>query len=127
MLREGMSPDVPLLERLKFLAIVSSNPRRILHDSGGRAEARRGRQSSRSPISSGMTPEQQTGRNPRPGPRQMIAEQARAIREVMQALAPQGICLLGADDATTEQRRFLRSYFATGILPALTPFGRRGT
>jgi len=57
-LREGMSPDVPLLERLKFLAIVSSNLDEffMIRVAGlKRAAASK----TRKPDFSGLTPEQQ--------------------------------------------------------------------
>ena len=53
----------------------------------------------------------------------MIHEQAEAIREVAATLSRSGLCLLDAQDWTAEQRRFLKSYFATGVLPVLTPLG----
>jgi polyphosphate kinase len=120
-LREGMSPDVPLLERLKFLAIVSSNLDEffMIRVAGlKRAAASK----TRKPDFSGLTPEQQLAAI-RTRVERMLAEQAEAIRAVTEALAPEGICLLEPDAVTPEQRRFLKSYFATGILPALTPLG----
>lgn len=120
-LREGMSADVPLLERLKFLAIVSSNLDEFFMIRVAGLKRAAAAKVSRTDFS-GMTPEQQLAAIRQRAAR-MIEEQSRAIREVALALAPQGIGLLTPDDVTPEQRRFLKSYFATGILPALTPLG----
>jgi len=118
-LREGLSPDVPLLERLKFLAIVSSNLDEffMIRVAGLRraAQAR-----VRRPDFSGLTPEDQLAALYERISR-MVREQTQGIREVVDALKPHGIHLLETADWTLEQKRFLRSYFATGVLPALTP------
>jgi polyphosphate kinase len=120
-LREGMSSDVPLLERLKFLAIVSSNlDEFFMIRVAGLKQAAAGKAGR--PDFSGLTPEQQLAAI-RERVEQLLAEQSQAIREVTRLLTPQGICLLDADEMTVEQRRFLTSYFATGILPVLTPLG----
>lgn len=120
-LREGMCGEVPLLERLKFLSIVSSNLDEFFMIRVA-ALKRAAAAKIAKPDASGMTPAEQLSAI-RTRVVRMLAEQAGAIREVCQALAPLGVMLLGADDPNPEQRRFLKSYFATGILPALTPLG----
>ncbi len=120
-LREGLSPDVPLLERLKFLAIVSSNlDEFFMIRVAGLKQAAAAKVTR--PDFSGQTPEQQLAAI-RQRVLVMLQEQTDAIRAVASALVPHGICLLEMDQVTAEQRRFLRSYFATGVLPTLTPLG----
>jgi polyphosphate kinase len=120
-LREGLSKDVPLLERLKFLAIVSSNLDEFFMIRVAGLKRRAVGKVTRADFS-GMTPQQQLA-----GIRQrvdrMLAEQAKGIREVAAGLMPQGIALLDYAETNAEQRRFLKSYFTTGILPVLTPLG----
>jgi polyphosphate kinase len=120
-LREGMSAEVPLLERLKFLAIVSSNLDEFFMIRVAGLKHAAAAKGSRTDFA-GLTPDEQLSAI-RNRVLRMIEEQARAIHEVTEALVPQGICLLEPSQVTAEQRRFLKSYFATGILPALTPLG----
>lgn len=119
-LREGISPDVPLLERLKFLSIVSSNLNEffMIRVAGLMQAARR----NGPPDFSGMAPgEQLTAIRARI--KTMIAEQSRAIREAVGALTGHGLWLAEMAELSAEQRRFLRSYFSTNVLPVLTPLG----
>ena len=120
-LREGMAKDVPLLERLKFLAIVGSNLDEFFMIRVAGLKRRAAAKVSRVDPS-GLTPLQQLAAI-RQRTARLLAEQAKAIREVLAGLASQGIALIDYADATAEQRRFLKSYFNTGVLPALTPLG----
>jgi polyphosphate kinase len=120
-LREGMSPDVPLLERLKFLAIVSSNLDEFFMIRVAGLKRAAAAKATWTDFSGMTAAEQLVAIRKRVA--RMVEEQSRAIREVSQLLVPQGITLLASDEVTPEQRRFLKSYFATGILPALTPLG----
>ena len=119
-LREGMSADVPLLERLKFLSIVSSNLDEffMIRVAGLKEAAALGNRGD----FSGMTPRDQltaiAARTKR-----MVAEQSQAISEVAAALVPHGLTLSEIQGVTNEQKRFLRSYFISNILPVLTPLG----
>ncbi len=118
-LREGLSPDVPLLERLKFLAIVSSNLDEffMIRVAGLKQQKVAGIQA-RDP--SGLSPEEQL-RLISERAHRMVAEQAEGIRQVFAALAAEGIEVLSCDRWTSEDRSFLRSHFTQEILPVLTP------
>ncbi len=120
-LREGLAKDVPPLERAKFLAIVSSNLDEFFMIRVAGLKQRIDAKVAR-PDFSGMTPAQQLAAIQQRVTR-MMGEQAQAIREVSAILAQKGLYLLDAKDWTPEQRRFLKSYFATGVLPVLTPLG----
>ncbi|HRT97771.1 MAG TPA: polyphosphate kinase 1, partial [Planctomycetota bacterium] len=118
-LREGLSPDVPLLERLKFLAIVSSNLDEffMVRVAGLKQQVAAGR-TARDP--SGLTPAEQLERISRRA-HAMVAEQAAGIREALAQLAARGLRVLAPTEWTAEQRSYLRSYFASAVLPVLTP------
>jgi polyphosphate kinase len=118
-LREGLSDDVPLLERLKFLAIVSSNLDEffMVRVAGLKQQVAAG-STARDP--SGLTPAEQLARISRRVHR-MAAEQGAGIRSVLAGLAAHGLSVLAAKDWTPEQRGFLHSYFASEVLPVLTP------
>ncbi|MBM4040496.1 MAG: polyphosphate kinase 1 [Planctomycetes bacterium] len=118
-LREGLSDDVPLLERLKFLAIVSSNLDEffMVRVAGLKQQVAAGA-TARDP--SGLTPAEQLERISRRA-HQMAAEQGAGIRDAFARLADHGLHVLPAAAWTSEQRNFLRSYFTTEVLPVLTP------
>lgn len=118
-LQEGLCETLPLLERLKFLSIVGSNLDEFfmirvagLMQQVSAAVRRRG--------PAGMTPSQQL-EEIKARAHRMVAEQTAGIREVLGKLAGHGLYVREAPDWSADQRRFLRSYFSSEILPVLTP------
>ncbi len=118
-LEEGLDPELPLLERLKFLAIVNSNLDEFFlvrvawltqhHTAGGR----------RRDIS-GMTPaEQLHAVNARV--QRMTAQQAAGVRDVFALLAEHGLKASDRPHWSDEHRQFAKSYFSREIQPLLTP------
>jgi len=118
-LREGAAADVPLLERLKFLAIVSANLDEFFMIRVAGLKQRQSAGVRRRDVS-GMTPAGQLSAIRR-RVRRMVKEQTDAIRDAAAALSRQGIHLLEIGEADTQQREFLRSVFRAEILPILTP------
>jgi polyphosphate kinase len=118
-LREGLAEDVPLLERLKFMAIVSSNlDEFFLIRVAGLMRRRAAKIRRRDPA--GMTPTAQLAAISARVHR-MIGEQAEGVRQLLQELAEQGLTVLQPPAWTAEQRKFLQTYFVKEILPVLTP------
>ena len=118
-LREGLSEDLPLLERLKFLAIVSSNlDEFFMVRVAGLVQLRSAGVRRRDPA--GMTPAQQLAAVSQRAHR-MVAEQAAGIRQVFDALEENGLHVRRAQDWTEPQRQWLRAHFSREILPVLTP------
>jgi len=118
-LQEGLSEKLPLVERLKFLAIVSSNlDEFFLIRVAGLMQQRSARVRKRDV--SGMTPVEQLAAISRRAHR-MVEEQTEGIRKVLGKLAHRGLQVLGTDDWTAPHRRFLKSYFSREIMPILTP------
>ena len=118
-LREGLCPDVPLFERLKFLAIVSSNLEEFfLVRVAGLMRARAAGVRRRDPA--GMTPAAQLSAISRRAHR-MVQEQAEGVAEALAELAGRGLTVLEPRDWTAPQRQFLQGHFAKELLPALTP------
>ncbi|MCS7303621.1 MAG: polyphosphate kinase 1 [Thermoguttaceae bacterium] len=118
-LREGLNPELPLLERLKFLAIVSSNLDEFFMI---RVAALKQVESSevhkRDPA--GMTATQQL-RAIRRRVRRMVQEHAQGLRSVLNELAKHRIQVLRAKDWTDDQRQWLRRYFQREIQDQLSP------
>ncbi len=119
-LHEATDPRTPLLERLKFLAIFSSNldeffmVRVAIVKDQLEAEVAK-----RSPD--GRTPQQQLkeiSQRLRP----MVIEQHRHFEQVLRPLLEEhGVHLLNYIDLSQEQRNYLRDYFERRIFPVLTP------
>ncbi len=119
-LHEATDLRTPLLERLKFLAIFSSNldeffmVRVAIVKDQLEVEVTK-----RSPD--GRTPQQQLeeiSQRLRP----MVIEQHRHFEQVLRPLLEeQGVYLLNYIDLSQEQRNYLRDYFERRIFPVLTP------
>jgi polyphosphate kinase len=120
-LEEALDPAVPLLERLKFLAIFSANlDEFFMVRVGGlqqKVEAGIG-------IGSGadkMPPRDQLDRISQTV-RQLFAEAYRCWRqELLPALEKEGIFIRTAKDLTDEHRKHLTEVFRREIFPVLTP------
>jgi polyphosphate kinase len=118
-LREGLSEQVPLFERLKFLAIVSSNlDEFFMIRVAGLLQQQAAGLTRRD--AAGMTPAGQLEAIGRRTHR-LVAEQSAGIREALSRLAEHGIEVLDRDAWTAAERDFLRAHFAREILPVLTP------
>jgi len=118
-LREGLREDLPLLERLKFLSIVSSNlDEFFLVRVAGLMQQRSARVRQRDP--SGLTPSRQISAIAKRAHR-MIGEQSEGIHQVLHELSEHGLHVLHRDSWMDEERAFLESYFNREILAVLTP------
>ncbi len=118
-LQEGLTKEVPLMERLKFLAIVSSNLDEffMIRVAGLKQQQAAG---VRQPDPAGLTPEEQLLQISRRTHRMMV-EQAEGIRQAFTELAEHGLRVLSYEQLGEQQRRYLASYFSREVLPVLTP------
>lgn len=118
-MREGLSDELPLLERLKFLAITSSNlDEFFMIRVAGLMQLRAA--GVRRRDAAGMTPHQQLAAIAR-RTHQLVEEQTAGIRLVLEELAEEGLSVVGRPRWSRRQEAFLRSYFSREILPVLTP------
>ena len=119
-LEEAQDSSVPLLERLKFLAIFSSNLDEffMVRMAGLKRRARAGDDTA---GPDGLTPVE-TVRAVAARVHALVDEQHRCLRdEIQPLLAAEGIVLLRPKEAGEEQQRFLAEYFRRTLLPVLTP------
>jgi polyphosphate kinase len=119
-LEEGEDARHPLLERVKFLAIFSSNLDEffMIRVSGLKDQLSAGVTNT---PPDGLTPAEQLAAV-RAAVLPLMQQQGRCFHdEVMPALAAAGIHLLRHDQLCLEERDFLRGYFHAEILPVLTP------
>jgi polyphosphate kinase len=118
-LEEGLDADLPLMERLKFLAIVGSNLEEFfLVRVAWLMQQRTGK--GRKRDASGMTPAEQLAAISQ-RVRRMMEEQSAGIREVLARLAEHGLRVWSREEWTDEHRRFAEAYFLREIEPLLTP------
>jgi len=118
-MNEGLRPNLPLLERLRFLSIVSANFDEFFMVRI--AALKRLEKNDAKPDPSGQTPSQQL---------KIISERVHSIverqyeclhSEIFPGLARNGLSLLRPDSWTVPQLDFLDSYFVNQIYPVLTP------
>jgi polyphosphate kinase len=115
-LAQARRPDVPLLERLRYLCIVSSNMDEFF-------EVR---------FADTLEAARQPGSGTTRGDVADIATEAHALvdehyavfnHEVMPALAQHGIVILNHADRDAEQRRWVAQFFHREVQPLLVPIG----
>ncbi|MEG4022989.1 polyphosphate kinase 1 [Microcoleus sp. S13C4] len=119
-LHEALDPRTPLLERLKFLAIFSSNLDEYFMVRV--AALKQQVQAKVSKLTSdGSTPQQQLdGLNKRLLP--MVSQQHAYFEQTLRPkLAASGIYILDYIDLNQEQRNYLHRYFKEQVFPVLTP------
>jgi polyphosphate kinase len=118
-LLQGLSDSLPLLERLKFLAIVSSNlDEALMIRVAGLMQQRAAKRRRCDPC--GMTPTQQLAAFSQRA-HQLVGAQSAGIHEALAELGEQGLQVLGPREWTAAQRNRLQTYFSREVLPILTP------
>lgn len=123
-LDEAKDPSIPLLERLKFLAITGSNLDEffMVRVGGLQMLTRQGR---RKKDPSGMTPEAQL-QAISDRVREMTADQYACFNDDLEpALAREGFRRRRADDLTEKQAALVERVFEKEIFPILTPIAVR--
>ena len=119
-LEEAQDPSVPLLERVKFLAIFSSNLDEffMVRMAGLKRRIQAG-DATAGPD--GLTAAE-TMRAVAARAHELVNEQHRCFRgELQPLLASEGIVLLRPKEVGEDQQRFLAEYFGRTLLPVLTP------
>ena len=119
-LEEAQDPSVPLLERVKFLAIFSSNLDEFFMVRVA-ALKRRIHSGDQTLGPDGLTPAE-TAKAVAARVRELVAAQHHCfLGEIQPLLTAEGIRLLRPKETSDEQERFLEEYFRRTLLPVLTP------
>ncbi len=119
-LREGLRSDIPLLEQLNFLSIVTSNfneffqvrvasVKRLLKSAPGGKDI------------SGRTPKQQLKDISARAREVMQSQQDALQKHIIPALAKEGFVCKRPKQFTVQQKEFAQEIFKAQILPLLTP------
>jgi len=119
-LEEAADPTVPLLERLKFLSIFSSNLDEFFMVRVA-ALKRRIAEGDQTPTPDGLTPLQTLAAVAARVHELVEAQHRSFLQEIQPLLAAEGILLLRPKEITEEQRLVLEDYFRRTLLPVLTP------
>jgi polyphosphate kinase len=119
-LAEAQDPTVPLLERLKFLAIFSSNLDEffMVRMAGLKRQLRAGDQTV---GPDGMNPAQAIAAVSTRVHELTTLQHRVFFEEIQPLLAAEGVHILRPKDITEAQHRFLDEYFRRTLLPVLTP------
>jgi len=119
-LHEACDPRTPLLERLKFLAIFSSNLDEFFMVRVAALKEQIVLKVSKSTADNRTPQEQLEAISQRLRP--LVTQQHRQFEQVLRhQLAREGIHLLDYIDLNQEQRTYLQRYFEEQIFPVLTP------
>jgi len=121
-LAQAADDCVPLLERLRFLCIVSSNLDEFfeIRVAGLKEQIKLGGHAT---GTDGMTP-QEVYRRVTVQAHELIAEQYSLLNDIiLPALAGEGIAFLRRSLWKDAQREWIRDYFINEVMPVLTPIG----
>lgn len=121
-LEQALDPRTPLLERLRFLSISSTNLDEFYEI---RVAGLKQRQAFglTEPTVDGLTPREALKRISQRA-HALVKEQYRVLNDVLlPALEGEGIRLLRRADWTRKQKRWLLSHFRAQVLPVLSPIG----
>jgi polyphosphate kinase len=118
-LHEGQDPRTPLLERVKFLAIVSSNLDEFFMKRIGGLKQQVGAGVTELSVD-GRTPEQQI-EECQAVVRDLEEQQRVLEEELLGLLVEQGIRIVGYRDLGAEQRAAMREFYVQNIFPMITP------
>lgn len=119
-LEQAQSTANPLLERVKFLAIVSSNLDEFFEIRVAGLQQQQDLPGGE-PSIDGLTPKEQL-KQIRAGVEKLVRDQYRCWHEqLVPALAKEAIVFLTPAQLDARQRAWVENYFATSVLPVLTP------
>ncbi len=119
-LHEGLRHDIPLLERVNFLSIVTSNFNEFFQVRVGSLKRLLKSKSVAKDIS-GLTPKQQLKAISLRAHEVMAAQQECLKKEIVPALAKEGFVYKTAKNFSSAQKEFTQDIFKNQILPLLTP------
>ncbi|TXT50574.1 MAG: polyphosphate kinase [Spirochaetes bacterium] len=119
-LREALKPEMPLLERLKFLGIISSNFDEffMVRVAALKTSIRKG---DRTMDQSGMSPVK-IYQDLSIRAKKIVDEQYHClVHEVLPGLAKEGIAIIAPQQWTQAEKRYLDNYFSEFVFPLITP------
>lgn len=119
-LEEAQDPTVPLLERMKFVAIFTSNLDEFFMIRVGSLFDMAHTDENAKDSRSGMTPKEQLEeifKEVAP----LYKERDRTYAEIKKQLHPYGVCGLDFKELEQQEKKYVKKYFKEQILPMLSP------
>jgi polyphosphate kinase len=120
-LEEAQDPEVPLLERLKYLAFFSSNLDEFFMVRVGGLQQKVQARISQGSGADRMPPAEQLERIAQMVGGMVSEEYACLLNDVLPGLEREGIVIRGEKELTEADRKYLRAHFSHEIFPVLTP------
>ena len=119
-LQEARDETVPLMERMKFVAIFTSNLDEFFMIRVGSLYDMAAADNKKQDIRSGMTPVQQLD-----AIYQAVAplykERDKTYTEIKKQLKPYGVCGLDFKELEQQEKKYVKKYFKEQVLPVLSP------
>lgn len=119
-LEEARDPSVPLLERMKFVSIFTSNLDEFFMIRVGSLYDMSLTDHTAVDSRSGMTPKEQL-QAIFAAVAPLCKERDRTYSEIKKLLAPYGVCGLSIKDLEQPEKKYVKKYFKDQILPVLSP------
>lgn len=119
-LEEARDETVPLMERMKFVAIFTSNLDEFFMIRVGSLYDMAAADNKKIDQRSGMTPKQQLEaiyRTTAP----LYRERDKTYAEIKKQLHPYGVCGLDFKELEQQEKKYVKKYFKEQILPVLSP------
>ncbi|WP_121614536.1 RNA degradosome polyphosphate kinase [Mesobacillus foraminis] len=120
-LEEAVDERNPLLERLKFLAIFSSNLDEFMSVRVAGLKDQVSAEYKKPENKAGLTPKEQLSRISEKG-HELVQKQYDIFnKKILPELKKRNVLILQSEELTDEQQQYLNGYFEQMILPVLTP------
>lgn len=119
-LEEALDETVPLLERMKFVAIFTSNLDEFFMIRVGSLYDLASVDSKATDNKSGMTAEEQL-RAIYEAVAPLYKERDKTYADIKKQLHPYGICGLDFKELTPQEKKYVKKYFKEQVLPVLSP------
>lgn len=119
-LEEAKDESVPLIERMKFVSIFTSNLDEFFMIRVGSLYDMAAADNRKKDRRSGMNAVQQLAaiyRTVAP----LCKERDRTYMEIKKQLQPYGICGLGIRELETQEKKYIKKYFKEQVMPVLSP------
>ena len=119
-LEEAKDETVPLMERMKFVAIFTSNLDEFFMIRVGSLYDMAAADNKKADTRSGMTPGQQLEAIYR-AVAPLYKERDKTYAEIKKQLQPYGVCGLDFKELEQQEKKYVKKYFKDQVLPVLSP------
>ena len=119
-LQEAQDETVPLMERMKFVAIFTSNLDEFFMIRVGSLYDMADADSRKIDLRSGMTAQQQLDAIYR-AVAPLYKERDKTYAEIKKQLHPYGVCGLDFKELEQQEKKYVKKYFKEQVLPVLSP------